>query len=277
MVMLVVTVTQQRSGSKWLASILRKQFGLVVLGEVFNPEWRAPYAFRQFRLARGFERAFQDETVSALNEYFEGLRHLGVVQQLDVMFNQLEWPLMGWNPFACEFLYGYLKSRDAVILSLVRDSLEVFLSEKTLRICGIPHVFDDNDNPKSACQVAAERLEGRRVHVDPAEYVLFAESLGLRRRRLRETCSGYRFFAEISYESLADAMLIDTAIVDLIRNAAEHHGIPQRPDGSLVVIPAPVRIRPEYDQLFENLADLQQVRRDADGLPAKKRRGRPRG
>src|SRR5580658_3854225 len=99
MVMLIVTVTQQRSGSKFLCSVLRRRFGLAVLGEVFNPDSLASYSYRQFLLARGFERAFRDGTESTLNEYFEGFSTLGGVLQLDVMFNQLEWLSTGWNPF----------------------------------------------------------------------------------------------------------------------------------------------------------------------------------
>lgn len=259
--MLVVTVTQQRSGSKFLGSILREQLGLVMLGEVFNPDSVVPYSFRQYISATGLERVFRDGTEATLDQYFEGLSHLGGVQQLDVMFNQLEWPAMGWNPFAYEFLYGYLRTRDAVVLELVRNPLDVFLSEKTLQISGTPHVFHHNGSPKSACDIASERLEGRRMHLDPAEYAAFVEILRIRRQRLRQAFSGYRFFAEIDYESLSRSMAIDTTIVDLIRGAAEHHDIPRRPDGSLVTKAAPMRVPPEYDRLFENVEDLRLIDR----------------
>jgi hypothetical protein len=257
--MLIVTVTQQRSGSKFLCSVLRRQFGLIVLGEVFNPDSLASYSYSQFLLARGFERALRDGTESTLDQYFSGFSDLGGVQQLDVMFNQLEWISMGWNRFAYEFLYGYLRSRNAVVLSLLRNALAVFLSEKTLQISGVPHVFDQNGNPKSACDIAAEKLEGRRVRLDPAEYATFAESLSIRRRRLGQAFSGYRFFSEIDYESLADAASIDAASFDLIRDAAECHGIPQRSDGSPVTNVAPLLLPPEYDRLYENLGDLRQI------------------
>jgi hypothetical protein len=263
--MLIVTVTQQRSGSKFFCSVLRRQFGLIVLGEVFNPDSLASYSYRQFLLAKGFERALREGTESTLNQYFAGFSDLGGVLQLDVMFNQLEWLSMGWNPFAYESLYGYLRSRDAVVLSLVRNALDVFLSEKTLQISGIPHLFDQNGNPKSTCDIAAEKLGGRRVHLDPAEYASFAESLSIRRRRLSQAFSGYRFFSEINYESLASAVSIDAATFDLIRDAAKRHSIPQRSDGSPVTNVAPLRVPPEYDRLFENLGDLRQI--DCDPLP----------
>jgi hypothetical protein len=181
------------------------------------------------------------------------------VLQLDVMFNQLEWLSMSWNPFAYEFLYGYLRSRGAVVLSLVRNALDIFLSEKTLQLSGTPHVFDQKGSPKSACDIAAEKLGGRRVHLDPAEYASFVESLSIRRRRLRQALSGYRFFSEINYESLASAVSIDAATFDLIGDAAELHGIPRRPDGSPFTNVAPLRVPPEYDRLFENLGDLRQI------------------
>lgn len=261
--MLVVTVTQQRSGSKFLGSMLREQLGLVMLGEVFNPDSLVPYSFRQFISARGIERVFRDGTEATLDQYFEGLSHLGGVQQLDVMFNQLEWPTIGWNPFAYEFLYGYLRTHDAVVLELARNPLDVFLSEKTLQISGTPHVFHHDGNPKSACDIASERLEGRRTRLDPAEYAAFTETLSIRRQRLHQAFSGYRFFARIEYESLSSSISIDATIVDLIRDAAKHHGIPRRPDGSLITKAVPMRVPPEYDRLFENVEDLRLIDRNA--------------
>lgn len=257
--MLIVTVTQQRSGSKFFCSVLRKRFGLLMLGEAFNPDSLVPHSYRTFLLARGLERVLQDGTELTLDRYLEGFSDLGGVQQLDVMFNQLEWLSMGWNPFAYEFLYGYLRSRDAVVLSLTRSAFDVYLSEKTLQISGVPHVFAQNGNPRSACAVAAEKLAGRRAHLDPREYASFTETLGIRRRRLREAFLGYGLFAEVSYESLANSGSLDSTVVNLVRDAAAIHDIPQLADGSPVANVAPIRVLPDYDQLFENVEDLRWV------------------
>jgi hypothetical protein len=261
--MLIATITQQRSGSKFLGSVLRKQLGLLSLGELFYPvDWSAPYSFRQFILARGFERAFRDGPEATLNQYFDGFAPLGRALHFDLMFNQLEWPVVGYNPYPREFLYGYLRARDAVVLSLVRNVFDVFLSEKTLMISRTAHVFDHVQNPKSSCDVATESLSGRRVRLDPAEYVSFAQAVGIRRRALREAFCGYRFFAELNYEALASAASIDPTSVDLIREAARYHGIAELADGNMATIPAPVRVQPEYDRLFENVEELRHVKID---------------
>jgi hypothetical protein len=255
--MLVVTITQQRSGSKFLGSLLRAKFGMLALGEVFNPDSLTPYSYRQFVLANGLERVLKEGAVPTLNRYFQGLSELGAIRQLDVMFNQIAWPCLGWNPYAHEFLHGYLMSCDAVVLSLIRNSHDVFLSEKTLQIAGVPHVFERSGTAKSACDLAIESLDGRRVRLDAAEYASFVEMLSIRRDRLRQVFSGYRFFAEIEYESLARAGSIDDATEDLIRRAADLHRIPQLPNGSFATNRNPVRVKPEYERLFDNLVDLK--------------------
>jgi hypothetical protein len=180
----------------------------------------------------------------------------------DLMFNQLEWPVMGFNPYPQGFLYGYLRSRGAVILSLVRNALDIFLSEKTLQVSSTAHVPDYADSRKSPCDIAAERLEGRRVRLDPAEYASFAEAVSIHRQALRHAFSGYRFFADVNYESLASARAMDATAVDVIRDAAKHQGITERHDGGLATFSTPVRVPPAYDRLFENLDELRDMDRD---------------
>jgi hypothetical protein len=79
---------------------------------------------------------------------------------------------------------------------------------------------------------------------------------------LREAFSGYRFFAEINYEAVASAASIDATTVNLIRDAARHHGIADVADGTLAAVPAPVRVQPEYDRLFDNVQELRQINCD---------------
>lgn len=248
--MLIATVTTQRSGSKLLASCFASGTQVRPYGEIFYPDRWLIGSYKAFSIAY----ASQMESLSGdqILDYYFGAFGREIAPKraahFDLMFNQLEMACTTWNPFESYFIYGYLKSRKAVVISLERDHRDIFASMKYLEQSQRPHVLKGQSR---------ERPAPEKMKLDLDEYKRFVRSIDRHRKILCEAMQNYEFFIRLRYEDLAEHERIPTSVCGLIVAAGRAHGIEIN---SAFIQVHELRIQRtgvDYAEVFENFSALE--------------------
>jgi len=242
--LLIVTITEQRSGSKWFGSLIRDATGASCIGEAFLPSSESIISFERFAAQIGLVELNRMGIAEALDRYFGDLStYLGRLLHCDLMFNQREWLSFGWTS-AGVAIYEYLKSRDAIVISLLRDEKSVFLSQKALPLIGQAHFFDDEE-PKipPSREVAALSAE---------EYQHFCEVLKRNRTCLTDAMVGYERFIEVRYDDICRTGELPPSLIKLVSSAAAERGLPVDSRGRVTTARSPRPSRIDYSALFSN-------------------------
>lgn len=195
---LIAIVTQQRSGSKWVGSLIRERYGAISLGETFSPEVKSVLSFRSYLSCRSIDQIIGSDINQILDDYFDEIRtYAGLFYSFDAMFNQMDWLNFSWRR-KNGALYDYLRSRNDIVVSLVRDMREIFISMKALEITGQAH-YTQLD------KLSDERnFSHSKFSVDLSEFIAFRETVLSDRRFLAETFNNYENYIEMRYEDLME-------------------------------------------------------------------------
>lgn len=236
---LVVTISEQRSGTKWLASLIVNQFGGVGLGEAFSPDGHSPTDFATFLQTKGFQTAMRVGHVYLLDEYFSWLGSIyGGRIHLDLMFNQTDWVVFGYSKEEYP-IYEYLKSRDAFIILLERDEKDIFVSQKALEFTGKPH-FWEQDTAIDTSQISPREL-------CPIEFLKFKVRLRSNRGKVKAAFARYANLFECRYEDvrLANSLTnqLEKSLGDFYKNIR-----------TAPLIPVPSKV--DYRNIFSNFDKL---------------------
>lgn len=235
---LIAIITQQRSGSKWVGSLIRERYGAVSLGEIFNPDDRSILSFRSYVARRSLDDVIGSDISSILDSYFEELRmYLGLFYSFDAMFNQMDWINFGWRP-PQNALYSYLMSRGDIIVSLVRNIKDVFISMKALDVTKKAHYTD----MESGCNGINQFVN--TIYLDYHEYLKFREKAFFDRYNLRECFKHYPNYIEINYEKVRrDPMILFRSLDSSLRNFGNRIGY----DFPAEISPFPALIKSPHD------------------------------
>lgn len=253
--MIIAVISTQRSGTKLLGNCF--QMGTVVtpFGEVFNPDVPQIGSFSEFMKARGPRMAARGNS-AVLDDFFSQFAHVCSVYAVDVMFNQLEIPCVSWNdrqiPFA---LYGYLRDVLAIIVSLVRNPFDSFVSMKHLHFAGGSAHHGSGDGI-----VALKTV----LQLDENEFLAYRDHVSWHREVLGRSMSGYEFFYELSYRDLANGG-VPESLRALIKKGASVRGMNIDPDRIQMLPPTMRPSNVAYESTFENFDAL--LRRHGSGDP----------
>lgn len=252
--MLIATVTTQRSGSKLLGACFNKGIAVRSFGEIFHPRVSIVGSFYSYIRARGFDHELlkfgSDEIMDQYvrDQFFTVPSVENRPVHFDVMFNQLEMACTNWNPFDCEFIYGYLRTRNAVVISLCREPKDSFLSREFLAISGQSH---------RTRQDAPIVHDGSRHRLAPGTFARYRASIKQHQERLTAAMAGYEYFIELNYDELASSLWIPQSIKETIVHCSINHGLSIDPSSIQM---APVDLVPtgvDYSAVFENIDELR--------------------
>jgi hypothetical protein len=214
--MLVVTLSHQRSGTKFLSSMFLAGTQISTLGEIFNPDNDDAQQFHRFVGFHGYNSLVKQPSDRVLDNYFSSLRTELPIKHFDLMFNQFEMPCLGWNPFPERFVYGYLKSRKALVILLEREPQKVFRSIQMLNAGGAAHTV--NGSPTNAPS-----------NNPPASSVTMSDvnkSIGTHREEIVSAFADYPYIVQASYADLSRTCAVPDAAVESIASCAMEHGLP---------------------------------------------------
>lgn len=244
--MLIATVTTQRSGSKLLAACFAAGAQVRPYGEIFNPDAWNVVSYRAFLATFAAETAAAtpDKT---LDHYFSAFEHLHGISHFDLMYNQLEIPCTAWNPYDSYFIYGYLRSRGALVISLERSHKDVFISRKYLEHSKRPH-FNSEE------LVGAPAARGLRLDLD--EYRQFKQYVEAHRRELYEAMASYPYFIRVDYAQLAERGVVPRDLCELIAECAKARKISLNPTLIQLHNARLRRTGVDYGSVFENFSEL---------------------
>lgn len=251
--MLIATVTTQRSGSKLLGACFNKGIAVRSFGEIFFPTVSIVGSFYLYLRARGFSSDVLKMGSDGLLDQFISEQFFTVPAvenrpvHFDVMFNQLEMSCISWNPFDVDFMYGYLRSRNAVVIDLRRSFRDAFISRQFLAKSGISHRVQ-NDRPIEQ--------GGERQRLDVEEFLRYCASIKMRRERLSAAMSGYEHYVELDHDELAAAKSVPEGVKEVIVRCGAVHG--RHIDAAQIQM-APVDLVPtgvDYSAVFENVDEL---------------------
>lgn len=214
-------------------------------GEVFSPDTWHVASYTAFLDAYRTELAGLS-AIQILDRYFNAYERIHGISQFDLMFNQIEIASpKTWNPFDTYLIYGYLRLRHAVVISLERSHQETFVSRKYLE-----HSRQPDFEP-------GEAIGGRSL--DEKEYMQFVRYIDRHRRTLYESMDSYDAFVRIQYSDIACSGALPDALCDTIVRTAKRHGISISP--AVIQIHSPT-LRPtgiDYSTVFENLDALTSI------------------
>ena len=258
--LLIAIVTQQRSGSKWIGSLIRRRYGAASLGEVFNPDNQTLLSFRSYISKQSVNELIGSVTTLLLDCYFNELRtYLGLFYSFDIMFNQADWVNFSWRLKQTP-IYDYLKSRNDVVVLLNRNKADIFLSMKALELTNKAHYTAlDNDagqfnwKPLFRCQ--------EKIRLDLDEYARFSDRLELDRSLIRRNFDDHERFIELCYEDvLAGQVAVFEKMDNAIRDFGSGIGYDFR-DG-LSPFPGLVKSTIDYNEIFENANEIRLLNKD---------------
>ena len=216
--MIIVTVSTQRSGTKFLGSLFSTGNQVATFGEMFNPDNDGPLGFRGYLQGRTLQEicaAGSDGIVDTFLSHFATVR--GIVH-FDLMFNQLEFCCTSWNGFYGPFMYGYLRSRSALVIILKRDPLEAFKSLKRLQAFGIPHALEAtraDNRPTVSSELVLRKA-------DALAYKAWLEQQYATAERSFE---GYEFLCPVTYEEVAETGELPDSLKDMIVAVAKFNNL----------------------------------------------------
>jgi hypothetical protein len=242
--MIVVTITTQRSGSKLFGGFFNCGTQIRSIGEVFNPDRSSGLSFRTFVETHTYSRLLEKGSENTLDWYFDEIcRDHGSIH-IDLMFNQLEFCCLSWNPFSVPFIYGYLVSREAVIISLERSIRDSFVSGKYLELSGMPHRLR-GQSPQCS------RIDGRRL-LDVGAFLDYQNTVHDQRQSLLKVTSSYKYFVRVQFSEIAETLWLPSGVKDLlIRHARDHHE-ELHPGLIQLHVPRSAPTGVDYREVFEN-------------------------
>ena len=254
---IVATITHQRSGSKWFGSMLRSGLSIGSMGEIFNPDDASLLSFRAYVRNIGFDEVVKKSQFEVLDDYFNDIGlFFGRIFNFDIMFNQMDWITLGWNGNA-KFIYEYLRSRNAVVIALVRDPLDIFCSMKALGISKHPHVSERDSDQRGSLEIACQHLEGQKVSLSVEEFNRFRADIDRSWREVRNYFDGHHGFVEICYEELINNVDLST-VVEKITACGRYVRLFE--DGIINAFPRLLKIGDDYERIFDNIGDLRALR-----------------
>jgi hypothetical protein len=243
MEMLLATITTQRSGSKLLASCFNTGPVVRALGEIFFPGDVSALSFASYLRLRHFSNTLSTSAETALNDYFDSIEpSLGAIH-FDVMFNQVEIPCVGWNPYYEPTLYGYLKRRNAVVISLEREPAESYISQKYLEISGSAHHY----KPSSGSGYTGELHE-----LDLTDYAKYLSYVKTHRGSLHSAMRGYRGFVVLPYSEMVMSGRIPLRVLTAIEETARASGNSVPADKIQLSCPKIYPTGVDYRRVFRN-------------------------
>jgi hypothetical protein len=213
--LLVVTLSTQRSGTKFLGNCFKCGTVVTPFGEVFNPDVSYIGSFFDFMAIRG-SKMLRGGNDILLDTYFKSFSDIFNISSIDIMFNQIEIPAVTWNGHGHFSMYGYLKQAGAVIISLERSILSTYLSMKYLEAFGgRAHFF----------RQPTENMKDGALYIDESDFSKYHKNIVWHRSVLKDSMGDYEFFYNLSYDDLSNTQSIPQALRDLIFSAASINGI----------------------------------------------------
>jgi hypothetical protein len=246
--MLIVTVSTQRSGTKLLGSCFNCGTQVRAFGELFNPDNTSGVSFATFVRSRGYNELVKLGSETALDSYFASITQEFKNIHFDLMFNQLEIPCLGWNPYSSSFMYGYLMSRNAIVISLERRLEDSFVSGQYLAVSKFPHRVPG---------VTTSPPVHTGLTLDLDAYREYENFVSKHRKALRGVMSSYRYFARIQYSELAENRWLPNSVEMLFGRYISDHNLPLNPAMIQLHIPSTLPIGIDYREAFVNYDTLQ--------------------
>ncbi|MDE2301451.1 MAG: hypothetical protein KGK11_02720 [Sphingomonadales bacterium] len=168
--MIIATVSAQRSGTKMLSSMMSSGTQILTLGEVFNPDNETPFSFLTYIKSIGMNKIFEMGSELILSKYFKGILSITGCVHVDILYNQLEYCCVSWNPFSYPFIFDYLKSRKAFIISLRRPAIQRYTSIKVLEQSGVAHFHERGQEVFDKIQLNLSKNELQSFTLDQKKY-----------------------------------------------------------------------------------------------------------
>lgn len=195
---------------------------------------------------------------NVLDEYFSDLRtYFGLFYSFDLMFNQVDWIDFSWRKEQ-KSIYQYLKSRGDVVVSLVRDKRDIFLSMKTLEITNKAHFTLLDRKNVGSVDLAAEILGNRKIALDYDEYKKFCENLERDRNILLESFFDYERLILVDYDEVkSDYKVLTNKMNNIIRDfgCSIGHDFGDNPSP----FPNLVKYSADYAKIFENFDEISDM------------------
>jgi hypothetical protein len=136
----VVTISNQRCGSKFIGSCLRAGADLRALGEIFNPDPGQALTYWSWLASQIPTHATTNRvSLELLDRFFESLYVQFGPFHFDLMYNQMSAISPPWHDRCSLFVLDYLRYRGIRPLHCVRSPLDVFKSLQRLRASGVAH------------------------------------------------------------------------------------------------------------------------------------------
>lgn len=249
--MLIATISTQRSGTKFLGSCFEAGTQIRPLGELFDPLSTYLSSFSTFVARQGYSNLIAESSETVLDRFFCLL--LPDRLHFDLMFNQLEAACLSYNDFGIDFIYEYLKSRQAVVISLERPLAECFVSRKFVELGGAPHYY--GGEPFESPVTGIQTLSG-------IEFGAYLVRTREQQTRLLKNMEGYEYFYRLKYEMLAESQVLPCDLKQLIVRVGTRLG--KQVDGKYIQIHQPRTIRTpiSYPDIFANYEEIMRAARN---------------
>lgn len=203
-------------------------------GEIFNPDYEGANQFHRFVEYYGYRKLVKEfGSERALDEFFKGLSSDRTARHFDLMFNQIDMTCLAWSGFAERFIFGYLKARRAVVLSLSRSPTDIYQSNLRLLAGSEPHYYGNGTNvPASA-----------NIDINETDLATLTEYLIKLRNEIDRSFALYPHYVKLSYDEIAATGRIPDAAIKTIVSASFEHGIVMDADmiqvGQSPMVPTP--------------------------------------
>ncbi len=203
---MLITLANQRSGTKYLGLLMTHTNLIKSFGEVFytgdnlTPGFEISnfnYYVKNFQKLDEFLESGFNEII--LDDFFKYLLEASEAQNkkfihIDIMFNNIFGISPRWT-FDKAPILKFLKDRKAGIILLTRDPVDVFASQKVLDFIGIPHLMYVKEN-----NIIKESI--KKIKVDPQEAINFAKWYVNMVDFIKECFTGYPDFCCVDFSEL---------------------------------------------------------------------------
>lgn len=246
--MIITTVSTQRSGTKLLGTCFGSGTQVKPLGEIFNPDRIALGCYSQFIKAEGYRTLQELSAEVVLDRYFAHIFHTWRPIHFDLMFNQLEIPCLSWNPFPSFFMYGYLRSRGAFVISLERDVVDTYVSGKLLERTGIAHGY-----------VADAQHTIEPSALDTNDFITYARTVRWHKDQLYAAMANYPSFYIINYADLAASAKLPDDLISAIMEWDSQHQLNLDRENIQIHPSLARKTAVNYADVFSNIDEIRDI------------------
>lgn len=244
----IAIISAQRSGTKFLNTILNSKYNALSLGEVFYPNSPAIHSFTNYISNASYSNSLNLTQDVLLNDYLVKINKLtNRVVIIDIMYNQTDSACLSWRENPGISLYNYIKDNNIFVINLRRSKLDTYLSLLILNNTSTPHHFKVDSHYKLT------PIE--KITIDANDFIKYCDKIRGYEYEVDNAFSSYSKFNLLNYDQIYKKAFPSELHSSILSFIEEFNFAHSETEFDFPIIKKEIN----YSEIFENYSSIVDV------------------